>query len=82
MNTASTEQQNAITLAAVQVEVSYLKLAVADLRATNTLQNEKLDKVLAQLAEARGGWRTLMLIGGAAGSIGSGLTWLLSHLKA
>lgn len=80
MNQA-TEQQNAITLAAVQVEVSYLKLAVADLRATNTLQNEKLDKVLAQLAEARGGWRTLMLIGGAAGSIGSGLTWLFSHWK-
>lgn len=82
MNSAITEQQNAITLAALQVEVSYLKLAVADLRATNTVQNEKLDKVLAQLAEARGGWRTLMLIGGAAGSIGSGITWLLSHMKA
>jgi hypothetical protein len=82
MSTASTEQQNAITLAAVQVEVSYLKLAVADLRATNTVQNEKLDKVLAQLAEARGGWRTLMLIGGAAGSIGSAITWALSHMRA
>jgi hypothetical protein len=79
--TPITEQQNAITLAALQVEVSYLKVAVGDLRATNTLQNEKLDKVLAQLAEARGGWRTLMLIGGAAGSIGSGLTWLMSHMK-
>lgn len=82
MTTSMTEQQNAISLAALQVEVSYLKVAVADLRATNTLQNEKLDKVLAQLAEARGGWRTLMLIGGAAGSIGSGLTWFLSHMKA
>jgi hypothetical protein len=82
MTTSMTEQQNAIALAALQVEVSYLKVAVSDLRATNTLQNEKLDKVLAQLAEARGGWRTLMLIGGAAGSIGSGLTWVLSHLKA
>jgi|AraplaDrversion2_2_1032049.scaffolds.fasta_scaffold00773_62 hypothetical protein len=82
MTTSMTEQQNAIALAALQVEVTYLKVAVSDLRATNTLQNEKLDKVLAQLAEARGGWRTLMLIGGAAGSIGSGLTWILSHLKA
>lgn len=77
-----TAQQNAINLAQLQVEVSYLKLAVADLRATNTVQNEKLDRVLAQLSEARGGWRTLMLIGGAAGSIGGGLTWLLSHMKA
>lgn len=81
MTTPATEQQNAITLAALQVEVSYLKVAVGELRATNTQQNEKLDKVLAQLAEARGGWRTLMLIGGAAGSIGSGLTWVLSHMR-
>lgn len=81
VSTTITEQQNAITLAALQVEVAYMKVAVADLRATNTQQNEKLDRVLAQLAEARGGWRTLMLIGGAAGSIGSGLTWLFSHMK-
>lgn len=81
MNQTATEQQNAIALAALQVEVSYLKVAVSDLRATNTLQNEKLDKVLAQLAEARGGWRTLMLIGGAAGSIGSAITWALQHMK-
>lgn len=80
--TPAVEQQNAITLAALQVEVSYLKVAVADLRASNTLQNEKLDKVLAQLAEARGGWRTLMLIGGAAGSIGSAITWVLQHMRA
>jgi hypothetical protein len=78
----ATAQQNAINLAALQVEVSYLKAAVADLRSTNVQQNEKLDKVLAQLAEARGGWRTLMLIGGAAGSIGSAITWVLSHTRA
>jgi hypothetical protein len=77
-----TERENAITLAAMQVEVSYLKLGMADLKASYTQQNEKLDAVLAQLAEARGGWRTLMLIGGAAGSIGSAITWLLSHTKA
>lgn len=79
--TPATEQQNAIALAALQVEVSYLKVAVAEVRATNMLQNEKLDKVLAQLAEARGGWRTLMLIGGAAGSMGSAVTFLLSHAR-
>lgn len=82
MTITTTEQQNAISLAALQVEVTYLKVAVSDLRATNTVQNEKLDKVLAQLAEARGGWRTLMLIGGAAGSIGGAITWLLQHARA
>lgn len=63
------------------VEVSYLKVAVARLDAINTAQSEKLDRVLEQLAQARGGWRTLMLIGGAAGSLGSAITWLISHLK-
>lgn len=39
---------------------------------------ERIDKSLqaieVQLAEARGGWRTLFLVGGAAGALGSGLT--------
>lgn len=74
-------QQNAINLATLQVEVSYLKAAVGDLRATNAQTNEKLDKVLAQLAEARGGWRTLMLVGGAASTMGGAVTWALSHWR-
>lgn len=77
----TTEQQNAIELAAMRVEVAYLKAGMADLRATSTAQNEKLDQVLAQLAEARGGWRTLMLIGGAAGTLGSVITWLISTVR-
>lgn len=81
MESTSTERANAIQLAALTVEVSYLKAAVARLDVINTAQSEKLDRVLNQLAEARGGWRTLMLIGGAAGSIGSGITWIISHLK-
>lgn len=77
----TTEQQNAIAVATMAVEVAHLKVAVADLRATNAQQNEKLDRVLAQLAEARGGWRTLMLVGGAAGSLGSVASWLVSHWR-
>ncbi|WP_314435585.1 hypothetical protein [Massilia timonae] len=79
--TPTTEQQNTIALAQLQVEVAYMKAAITRLDYSNSELQQKLDKVLAQLAEARGGWRTLMLIGGAAGSIGSGITWLVSHLK-
>ena len=75
------EQHNAIAVAAIQVEVAHLKVSVADLRATNAQLNEKLDRVLAQLAEARGGWRTLMLVGGAAGSLGSVASWLITHWR-
>jgi hypothetical protein len=82
MEASMTAQANAVQLAAITVEVAHLKVAVADLRSTNASQSAKLDQVLAQLAEARGGWRTLMLIGGAAGTLGSAATWFISHLRA
>jgi hypothetical protein len=77
----TTEQQNAIAVATIQVELAHQKVAIADLRATNAQLNDKLDRVLAQLAEARGGWRTLMLVGGAAGTLGSFASWLISHWR-
>lgn len=40
----------------------------------------KLEQVLAALSEARGGWRTLMWLGGAAAAGGSAVTWALNHL--
>lgn len=79
--TTTTDQNNAIALAQLQVEVAYMKAAIARLDASSQELDQKLDMVLNQLAQARGGWRTLMLIGGAAGSIGSGVTWLVSQLK-
>ncbi|MEH6435768.1 hypothetical protein [Massilia sp. DD77] len=78
----TTEQQNAIAVATIQVEVAHLKAAVADLRTTNAQLNDKLDEVLRTMHEAQGGWRTLMVVGGAAGSIGGFLSWLVSHWKA
>lgn len=79
--TPTTEQQNTIALAQLQVEVAYMKAAIARLDDSNSELQQKLDKVLAQLAEARGGWRTLMLIGGAAGTLGSAVTWLVSQVR-
>lgn len=36
--------------------------------------------VRLQLAEAKGGWRLLMLLGGGAATLGSGVTWAITHL--
>jgi hypothetical protein len=33
-----------------------------------------------QMAEAKGGWKVLMLLGGAAATLGSGATWALTHI--
>lgn len=77
-----TEQNNSISIARLEMEVSYLKAGVADLRTSNAEQNAKLDNILSTMAEARGSWRTLLLMGGAAGSIGGLLSWLITHMKA
>ena len=42
----------------------------------------RVDEMSKQMSEAKGGWRVLMLIGGACATAGSGLTWVLQHLKA
>lgn len=60
--------------------VSALQLQFSDFKTRQAITDQKLDMVLERLSEARGGWRTLLLIGGAASSAGAGLTWLLQHL--
>lgn len=69
-----TEQQNAVSIAVIQTEVTHLKTAFAR-------SEDKLDKIMSTMDEARGGWRTLLLIGGAAGTVGGGLSWLITHWR-
>ena len=39
----------------------------------------KLDTVATTLTEARGGWRAMMLLGGAGATFGGLLTWAIEH---
>jgi dienelactone hydrolase len=78
-------QQDALTearisIATLEAEVAHLTAGMVDLKASQAAMGAKLDAVLAQLSEAKGGWKTLMLVGGAASSMGAGLAWLLNHL--
>lgn len=75
------DQANAIIIARLEIEVAYLKVGMADLKATNAQQNAKLDAILGTMAEARGGWRTLLLIGGASSTVGGFLSWAITHWK-
>jgi hypothetical protein len=42
---------------------------------------DDMQAVRIQLAEARGGWRLLVALGGASGAIGAALAWAASHLR-
>lgn len=42
---------------------------------------EQMAQVLQALSEAKGGWRTLLWLGGAVATGGAGIGWALSHIK-
>lgn len=70
-----------INIARLESEVAHLTFSIAEVKASQADMAKKLDMVLRQLSEAKGGWRTLMLVGGAASTVGAGVAALLSHLK-
>lgn len=83
------EQPNAVVLALLENEMFHLKAAVADLKFQNARQNEKMEEIIKgqnaimqSMAEARGGWKALLLMGGVAGSLGGLVTWLISNWRA
>lgn len=77
----SIDQDNAVRLAVLENEVGHMKSAFTRLEETNARQEAKLDMVLSTMSEARGSWKTLMLMGGAAGSIGGFVTWVTTHWR-
>jgi hypothetical protein len=42
---------------------------------------EDMTAVRLQLAEASGGWKVLVLLGGASATLGSTLTWAITHFS-
>ncbi len=61
--------------------VAALQTQMSDLKARQSAMDVKLDLVLDKLSEAKGGWRVMMLLGGAASTLGGVLTWVASHWK-
>jgi predicted secreted protein len=69
-----------VDIARLEVQVTHLSTSVAGLQESNQQLTLKLDQVLLTLSEARGGWKTLMVVGGAASTVGAALSWLIQHL--
>ncbi len=57
---------------ALKADVDQLKGDVKDL-------SGKMDEVLDKLSEAKGGWKLLMAMGGAAATLGGLITWFATH---
>ena len=59
--------------------VSALKTELDSVKLKQAQMDVKLDLVLDKLSEAKGGWRALMLLGGAGATLGGVITWFVTH---
>lgn len=40
-----------------------------------------IHEISGQLSEAKGGWRVMMMVGGAGASLGGLVSWFVTHVK-
>ena len=59
--------------------VSALKTELDSVKLKQAQMDVKLDLVLDKLSEAKGGWRMMMLLGGAGATLGGVVTWFATH---
>lgn len=69
MDSAHTPPQMAVDVAVLKEQMRTLATSLSEMKEVNRQQSEKLDKVLTQLSEAKGGWRTMLWMGGAAATL-------------
>ena len=64
-------------LATHDADIRYLRQDTDQIVRSMSVMQEDLRAIKETLAEARGGWRVLLLIGGAGGALGSAITaWI------
>jgi hypothetical protein len=73
--------QAQIDIGKLETEVAHLTGAVNDLKASNKALGEQLAAIQRTLSEASGGWRMLMLMGGAGAAAGGFISWALTNLR-
>lgn len=73
-------RQQAVAIGVLQEQVNTLGREMSELKRVNAEQSVKLTQILEQMAEARGGVRTMLWFGGAMATFGGGAAWAIEHL--
>ncbi|RTL40572.1 MAG: hypothetical protein EKK53_15400 [Burkholderiales bacterium] len=64
----------------LEAKVETLEMLVAEQTETLKRMADRLEAMSELLSQARGGWRTLMWVGGAVATVASAITWAINHL--
>jgi hypothetical protein len=73
--------QAQIDIGKLETEVAHLTRSVDELKTSNAKLIETLGSIQRTLDEASGGWRMLMLMGGAGAAAGGLISWVLTNLR-
>lgn len=65
----------------LEAEVEVLKRMVADQANAITQMAQQLAEMNRTLSEARGGWRVLLMFGGAGATLSGLVAWALQHIQ-
>lgn len=68
-----------IALTEAQIEIAVLKSQTQAMSVKLDKVENTLEEVKALLTEARGGWKMMMILGGAAATFGGVLTYFFTH---
>lgn len=71
----------AVEIALLKQTVEGQQAALAELTTAVKALTAQVSVMSTTIAEARGGWRMLMLLGGAGAAMGSAATWFLAHVR-
>lgn len=74
--------QAQVNIGKLETEVAHLREDMSDLKASNAALVSAVAGMQRTLSEASGGWKMLMLMGGAGAMLGSVLAWVVDHIRA
>ena len=67
-------------LAVHDVEIKHLQDDMDKMVKEMAEIKKSLALIQTTLSEAKGGWKTLLMVGGAAATIGGAISWLFQHI--
>lgn len=72
--------QARIKIAALETKVEGMGREIGELKGNIRDLIDVVGALREQMTEARGGWKTLMLLGGASATLSGAVVWVFQHL--